>query len=620
MSRFPLKIFTKESANVDFNAEYRTAILGRKFAGQPKGAYVGFTPRVVPATSIISLDVDPTSNLSIAKIPSDGDPAGIDVYATTNITFNVSAIDPGEFPLNVLLRATYTDDADTPTTAEIVTTSAADGVTAREVRICRISGTPAAPVVSADPAAGERDEPLALSGNNFGFMPAGSVEDLAAAVDIVNEVVAARIGLDGTVYSSLSDRLTGDQSAEQMGARLGLSYKALRGNDYVIAAGAETLNVSGSFSEVDRDHLPLITLGGLGSETSAGAISDPNDTDRNVCLLQDALTGYRPVDDPINRRTVFGRLTGPEDVPVAGTWTFTRNSQSLVATGATALSDFQVGDTVIGPDGLLYEVETVNTNSIVTLKSAYRGDTTSSSLVSVRRWTLQLKKLVAGVEVDASLATPTTLRFFFPAFVSAGVSSFDYNLALHTSAERAPLEGATTSTPGRVTLADSSSKLGSITLQDAGVTVGQFHTLVFSAPNALVSVGSELGIVEIEEIGPTGVAGPNGAVGAPGPTGPTGPGFSTIAPYVLAGRFSSTAPPAVQTGSTTVNLGLNTRIVCANVERIQNIGGGGATAGVDLARITGIQQVSPPGDSQIQVDYEVGGGFQIGIYLSGAGD
>lgn len=621
MSLFPVKVFTKEAANVDFDAEYRSAILARKFAGQPKGAYIGFTPRVIPATSVISLDVDPTEGLSLIKIPSDSDPAGLDIFTTSNITFDVGGIDPGEFPLNVLARASYVDDSDTETTAEIVTTSAADGVTQQEVRICVINGTPAAPTVAADVTLVERDEPLALSGRGFGFMPSGAIEDLEAAVDAVNEVVAARTGLDGTVYDSLAERLAGDQSATQMGDRLAPACRTLRSNDYLVASGAESVVVSGTFSEVDREHRPLITLGGTGSETVPGAIAGPNDTSRNVCLIQDATTGYRPVDDPTTRRTIFGRLTGPDDLPISGTWTFTKNSQTLVATGAQALTDVRVGDTIIGLDGLYYEVESVDTNSALTLTNAYRGDTADSSTVSVRRWTLNFATMVSGVEVTTSMPSATTIRFFFPAFVSSGVSSYDYNLALHSSSERAPLPDATTTVPGRVTLADSASTLGAITLQDGGVPVGQFHTLVFSSPNALVSVATgDTGSVEIEEIGPIGPTGTDGALGATGPTGPTGPGFTTINDYTIVGQFRTAAYPALNTNSATVSIGINTRIVCANIERFRNVFGGGATPGVSIGRITDVQQVAGPGDPNIQVFYEIGGEFEIGIYLTGAGD
>ena len=620
MSSFPLQIFTRERANVGFDDKYRSSILGRKFAGQPRGVYVGFLPRVLPASTIVSLDIDPTEGLSLAKLPSLGDTSGMDVYTTSNIQFDVGGIDAAEFPVNVIIRATYTDDKDTPTVAEVVTTSAAGGVSSKEVLVCVVSGPPSAPTVTFDPEFFQRDAPLALTGRTFGYMPAGSIEDLLAAVDAVNEVIAARIGLDGTVYDSLDERLVGDQSAEEMGERLATTFRTIRSNDYSIGAGVETLNVSSSFTEVDRDHQPLLTFSGLGSETTPGAVSDPADAVRNVCLIQDAITGYRPVDDPTDRRTIFGRLSGPETVAIAGTWTFTKNSQQLTGTGGTALSDFQINDTVVGPDGLLYEVITLTNNNQVTLNSAYRGDTTTSDSVDVNRWTLNLMTIVSGVETAASLPTPTTIRFFFPAFVTTGQSKFDYTLGLHTSSEKDPLPLATTSIPGRVTLADTNSRLGSITIQDAGIDVGQFHTLVFSSPSAVVTVlPDDSGSVEIVTIGPPGPTGPTGPLGATGPTGPTGPGFSTIDEYTLVGRFRTLSYPSLNSNSATINVGINARIVCANIERFQNWFGGGATAGTDIGRITEVTQATA-GDPDVQVFYEIGGKFELGIFLTAAGD
>ena len=538
MTTFPLQVIAADDVLVNYNARYKSSPLARKFAGQPKGAYIGFIPDV-SGDPILSLDVDPTEGYSVVKLPSQADPAGVDVVVTSSVTLDFTGQPAMDFPIHVIARASYTDDADTPTTAEIITRSATS-IAFDEVLICVVNGPVGSMTIDSDASLGERSE------------PAGSVEDLQAATDIVNEVVAARIGLDGTVHTDLATRLAADQSAESMAGRLGLVSRVLRSNDYSIGAGDETLNVSGSFTEVDRDHAPFVSLEGTGSETQAGAVAAPNDNVRNVALIQDATSGYRPIDDPIDRRVVFGKIDGPTETTIAGTWTFQQASRGVLGVDGSATTEVTVGDIIQGVDGIFYEVSDVVSDNELELTNAYRGgvsDTADGRIL--RRWLLRLFKIDPNTnqEVEASLPTPATIRFFFPAFLSIERSNFDYTAAMHTALEREPLPVATTTVPGRLQLAIAGGTLGGIRAQVTGSPVGTppndvFHTINFSSPNASVipSPGTP-GEVTVIEIGVQGPTGPSGVSGGTGPTGPTGAGFvsGAINTFEVESEFNSNA-------------------------------------------------------------------------------
>ena len=595
MAVYPVEVFTEGNAIVGRSDQYGSSTLGKKFLGQPKGVYIGFTPSVTPPSEILTLEVDPSEGFSCIKLPSSDDPAGLDLIIDRNITIDFTGQPAGDYPIAVIARAFYAEDGSSATSASLVTQTYSPITNPRDVLVAIIDGPSTAmtllnrmvhsavplgttfqvgeSITGADSAAtadvldvgtlnllvkvtsgsfvtGEivtgdlstvsarnvlltrsADIPLALGEANFGFMPSGSIESLQAATDIVNEIVSARIGLDSTVYEDLSARLAGDQTAASMAGRLGVAFRVLRSNDYDIAAGEESIIVSGSFSEVDRDHNPMVTLGGSGSESTQGAVASPIDQIRNVCVVQDANSGYRPIDDPTDRLTIYGRLEGPDEIVTSGSWTFTNALRSISGVDSNATTELQVGDTITGPDGLLYEIDTIGSNTSITLRKAFVGSTATSVSPTAVRWLLSLRKLVAGVEQGASLPPPTTIRFFSPSFLTMENSNFDYVMAMHTSAEREPLPDASETVPGAVRLATSPAFLGSVNIQNVGVTLpgGPFHTLNFNSANASVAPGiggdGELDIVELGLPGPTG---PSGVVGGPGPTGPDGPGFSAI--------------------------------------------------------------------------------------------
>jgi len=620
MAVFPLQVFTQNGAQAGFNEDYKSSPLGVRYAGQPKGAYLGFTPSVLG--SELTLDVDPTFGYSLVKVGSDVNPSGMDVFVTDPVVLDFVGQPSIDFPMNVMVRVSYYDDGSVPTTAEVFSRSATVAVSANEVLLCVVDGPAAALTFAADPTLEERDVPLAYGHVNFGFMPGGSIENLQAAADIVNEVIAARTGLDSTVYADLAARIAGDYSAEKMAERLALTFRALRSNDYVVAAGESSVKVSGSFSEVDRAHEPMLTLDGDGGETTEGAIADPNDISRNVVLVVDASTGYRPIDDETERRTIFGRISGPNQKVVGGEWQFLNASKDVAAIdeNGQATIEMEAGDAILGPDGIYYEVETVLTNNSIELRTAFQGSSDTVSSAQIRRWELALKKIVGGVEIDAELLASTTIRFFFPAFLSMEQSNADWRMAMHTSAERKPLPSATTAIPGLVRLAETGALLGAVNIQNAGVPLGggPFHTLNFNAANAsVVAVPGSPQEVQVVEIGQVGAPGAAGASGGPGNPGGPGPGFSTLNPFEISTELPGT-PGMIVMWSFTRDMGHNVRYIHGGIAKWRDAGFF-STPG-DRLDVSDVVIASP---TEGRIEGSMGGAFGdvfVTPFLSSAGD
>lgn len=522
---FPLKVFTLDSAIVGRDDRYRSSVVGRKFSGWPKGIYVGFVPTVLPPSPILTLSIDPTEGYSLAKLPSSADPAGLDIILTTPLLVDLSTITT--FPVYVTLRAAYYDDA--ASVAELAVYSTISSVPWNEALICTVSGPIGALTVLADPAAGTRQEPLALVTTSFGFMPAGSIETLATATDLVNEVVAARIGIDGTPYSTLSDRIAADYSTTGMASRLGFVLNSLRSNDYSAASGVGQVNVSGSFSEVNRDFNPKTTLSGLGSETVQGAVAAPADSVRNVAIVVNTQTGERLIDTESDRNIIFGRVDGPTTTPISGSLFFVNASDDVVGTDTKFTSELQIGDTILGADGRFYEVLTILDDFNLILRDAYIGVTATLAVCSARTWTLRLRKLVGGVESSATLPAAATLRFFFPAFFDRATAAFDNDIACLAPGTAPPLPAASTTVPGRVYLGAPTSLVGAVLINNNMVPLagGPFHTINFLDGGGQV-VQTTPGKVTIGEIGPAGPAGAAGTTGAAGPVGDPGLGFTLL--------------------------------------------------------------------------------------------
>lgn len=406
-----------------------------------------------------------------------------------------------------------------------------------EALVCIVTGTPGTIVVNAT-APLERDEPIAYDTVPFGFMPDGSIELLAAAVDILSEVQAARIDLQGVTHPDLKTRLDTDLGSEAMGFRLGRIFCAIRGNNYQVAGGLSEINVSGSMSVVNRDFLPAVSLNGDGSETTTGVVADPTDTQRNVCLLLNASTGDRLIDNDLDRRVVFGRLHQEDDFVLDGTLSFVNALTTVTGNADTRFTlQIEVGDTIQGPDGLFYQVSAIANDASLTLADAYQGPTAASAALIRRRFKLRFRQLVAGVESAFAMPSLTTIQTFLPAFLTHATAAFSAGTTAYAPGERPVIPDATTTLQGKIALSSAGSPfVGSVNLQQKGVPVagGPFHTLNFvGSPGSLVELAP--GSIDVTGIGPVGPAGPGGGPGAPGPTGAQGTSINQRTAFNLAG-------------------------------------------------------------------------------------
>jgi len=621
MAKFPVEVFTRNNALLGYDDRYKSSLLNQKFAGFPKGAYIGFAPSVSPPSPILTLAVSPSEGYSLLKVPSGNDPGGLDIVVDTALTLDFTGQPSGDFPIHVLARASYTDDPSTPTTAELFTRSAG-AVAYNEVLLCVVDGTPTTLTVAFDPSIGERDAPLAYAGVEFGFMPAGSVEDLAAATDVALEVTAARLGLDTVTYDSLSDRLAADQSASGMASRLGHYVAVLRSNDYLAEAGELSVNVSGSFSEINRDHEPKITLGGQGSETEIGAIASPNDEIRNVAIIQETATGYRLLDDTTNRRIIFGRVVGPMETSITGVFSF-QNAQKGVSVVGGAISDeAEVGDLLQGADGKFYEIATIFSDALIELRNAYTGVTASSGGLITRRWLLAFKKISGSSEGDASLSTATTIRFFFPIFGDNSQSNFDWRIAHMSPGARPPLPNASTLAPGRALLGETGGRVGSVNIRSAGVPVlsslasTRFHTINFIDGDGFV-IQTTTGEVTVGKIGEKGLTGPPGQSGGVGPVGDQGVGFTAIAPFYRSAIFTNPSPWAASPYTYNVSMGLTIRNLSVQIGRFWDAGAFSPGPPTDYIEITAVSGI---GTGVATVEFTLSGDTMARIIVSAAGD
>jgi len=686
MAIFPQQYFTKDNVLVrtgppELRENYASAPVAEKFAGPPKGVYHGFTPVAVGA--VLNLNTDIGEGLSLLKVHSNVDPAGMDIIVPGNISIDFStAANPDFQPdgVQVIARASYTKGQPTTaiiaprtktTTATVATIGAVPapfdlstpqldpilpgtisisvnvfgfgpavitddgagnlvgatalpgggtvsyetgkltGITASltalsavvlaytrgvgkdEVLICELTNasTNAAIVVAAVPGT-TRDTPLAFPADEFGFMSAGAVESLAAAVDILNEVIAARLDLQGVTHPNLKERLDVDLGAPAMAFRLGRDLRLLQSNDYSALSGQNEIIVSGSLTETGRTNAPVLTLNGGGSETVIGAITDPPDSSRNVCFVVNTLTGDRVLADDTSREVVFGRLKQDADFLLDGTLTFTNALTSLSGAGSHFASQLKVGDTVLGPDGKFYEIASAASDTTATLKVAYQGGTASSGGLIRRRFRLRFRKFDGGSEVDHALLTSVGVQFFFPAFVTHAQPNFDGSVAMHAPGDRPPVPDATTAIPGKVALANAGSPyIGSINLQLGGVPVagGPYHTLNFTgSPGSLSELSP--GVIDVTNIGGIGPTGPGSGFGPPGAPGIPGPSLThitTFAPKASADSLATSPPTNV---SHTVTFGYQVRFLSGGQARIKVPPPGGLFfAGHDFCTITDIR-------------------------------
>jgi hypothetical protein len=550
--------------SVDFknDAETTATVVARTKTPTVLIFTVGATPATLDLSSLSALEPFVPGSLTIA--------VDLDGFGPATITDNGD----GTLAVGSALPMGGTVDYDAGTltgiTPALTALSAVNAtytreVTKSEVLLCVVTGTPGAPVVASN-APTNRDVPIAYPSVPYGYMPGASIEALEAAVAILNEVAAARTDLQGTAWPNLKARLDYDLGSEAMGRRLGRISRAIRSNQYQAAAGVTEISVGGSLSEVNRDFLPEITLNGLGSESQTGAVADPVDTVRNVCVVLDASTGDRLIDNATDRNVVFGRLVQEADFILDGQITF---QSALTAVTGDADTRFTIqlaaGDTLQGPDGKFYEVLSITDDAALTLRDAYQGGSDTSGALIRRRFKLRFRKLSAGVESAHTIASTTQVQFFLPTFLTHATAAFDAGTFAYKPGERPVIPDATTSVQGKIALANAGSPyVGSINLQVGGVPVagGPFHTLNFTgASGALVQTSP--GVIDVTNIGPIGPVGPGGG---PGPAGPTGPqGISINMPsrtaFNVAGSETVASGPGPVAISHTVNFGYNVRFL-----------------------------------------------------------
>lgn len=500
------------------------------------------------------------------------------------------------------------------------------GIARDEVQLCRVTGTPGAIVVVGSPptwgAPADRDVPLAAGAADldYGFMPPGSMEALAAVVEILNEVAAARVDLQSVTHPDIKTRLDVDLAAPAMGARLGKVIKLIRSNAREALAGDSQVNISGSMSEINRDYEPKLTFTGDGSEAKVGAVAAPIDAVRNMAIVVDALSGERLVSDEVSRLTVIGRVEQVDDAVLDGVISFSNALTAVTGDSDTAfLTQIDAGDTIQGPDGGFYEVTAISSNSSLLLKDAYQSASASSANLLRRRFLLNFSTLAAGVETTHELATGTTIEVFFPVFVSHAQANFHNSLALHRSGERSPVPDATTVIPGKVELAGAVSPLaGAVNLQERGVDVlgGPFHTLNFTATEAAITALAD-GISEVVGIGPQGAQGIGGGLGPQGPDGDQGPSYDSINEFqILPEQFLGPGPGQADV-DLTWDFGFDIGFLSGGIARVRDDGTFAPQDWFELTNIfldsAQVGRIQGFGSSGLLID------IHVGLYLNAAG-
>ena len=475
-----------------------------------------------------------------------------------------------------------------------------------EVLICIVTGTPGSIVVNTTPpfygAPASRDVPIAFPGCTvpYGYMEEGSVEDLEAAVEILNEVIAARTDLQGTAHSTLKERLDTDLGSPAMALRLGKTMRGLQGNTTSVAAGVTSVNVSASFGEFSRENEPKITIDGGGDESTIGAVTD---SARNACFVTNDDDGDRLHDNETDRNVVIGRLDKEADFPLDGVISFTNAIATVVGdTDAAFTSQVEIGDLIQGADGRFYEVQSVDSATQLTLVSAYQGANASSGGLLRRRFLLRFFTVGAGgVEDNYSIAAAQEINFVFAAFMGVDTPSFDAFNVMHAPGERNPVPAATTAVPGKVELAGAGSPFaGSILLQNKGTPVpgGPFHTLNFTA-GSIIELSE--GVLDVVVIGGTGPDGAGGGLGPTGPPGNDGPDLTLIS------SFEPDIERALPHGSSvthTINFGFDVAFLSGGISSARD--GGFISLGEDWI----LTDISLLGDGQtgsITVENPLGG-------------
>lgn len=552
----PTHNFASNEITVRYGEHYPSQAVNTKFLGVPPGIYLGFTPEVTSGSLILTLKTNTSYGVSFARTRSQTSETDVDVVIDEDVTLDFTGHD---FTLNptVYVKLRAESALGQPTTAEIFT-AATPPPGLDEQLICVVT-KPAADLVATASEPANRDTPYAYTTApyGYGFMADSAVEQLLAAVAMVDEVAAARVDMEGINHPwappgqlGLDERINTDLAPDKIADRLGLHYRVLRGEDYTAVGAQDTFAVSGSFAPAGRTRPPIISIPADGSEAQSGAITDSDLDGRNTCFVTLASTGERIVDS--ERLVVYGRLYNIGAV-LTGTVTFVASLPAVTGVGTLFLTEVAVGDILVGPDGTNYIVTVVVDDFNIITSSAIGVGGVTAAAVRLR-FELRLVKNSGGVEVPHAVAGGTTIRFFFGAFLRLNIAAHDATAMMFAGGEEPPLADSAVGVKGKVLMHPgiSGALAGAVfSVKDAGSPVGTgvpTYSLDFSgaaagAPN----------VANISAAGPTGPPGPGG--GSPGPTGgpgPTGFGYDSYStPFSASSTF--TPPPGGWPSSTVLS-------------------------------------------------------------------
>jgi len=531
MPSFPNLALSRDYVKVRFLEPTPSKSLNQRFMGLPRGVYLGFVPQVTPGSPILTLATDAQLGFSSLKVGAASAAVQVDIFTDRPVLLDFNG--HTQFPVYVIARADYVPNF--PTQARILTRTTGP-VGPQEITICVVT-KPGADLVVSTTIPGQRQPPLAFTGQSFGYMYGGATDDIVTAQGATAEVITARTSLStGTPSPRLVNRLALDLAANYIAGQLGLRCIGVVGNAQIIPGASLSANVSASFGALTRQLAPALTIDSGGSETAEGAITGPTDTERNVCFLTDDVTGARVVD--ANNNPIYGRLTATAGA-LTGTIAFTNAGTNIVGTGTNFTGQLQVGDLILGADGKYYSVTAVPSNIAASITPGYQGPNAAGFVSSFRRFTLSFFSRATGAEVATALPIATNLRFFFPAWFRTDRAVFDAMLYMKRDGER-PVEPIATSTvKGRALLAVAGALVGAVFQVSSNQTAlgaNNFHTLNFSAVNASV-VNAGGGQANISVPGNPGPPGPGANPGPIGPTGNPGPGANELSPFVLSGPF-----------------------------------------------------------------------------------
>jgi len=536
MATFPSVTLAKEFVKVRFLEPNAAEGINQRHLLMPRGVLLGFTPFVNPADLVLQLLPDVFQNFSMLKCGSTSERMHIDIFSADPILLDFTG--HAQYPVYVLATADYQDGK--ATNGRIFTrTTPPTGV--NEIMLCRVRRTGDDLEVDVDVPT-YRQPPVAFTGQPYGFMPGGSVSDLASVATTVAEIAAARVDLTTTLQPTLQDRLAADMDGAAMASRLGLIPSQLLSNIYTVDSAASQVNVSGSFAGTSRVFAPnLTTIDAGGNETAPGVVTTPP---RNLCYVVDADTGLRLVDTEspsVEEPTldpVFGRLTYSTGA-VTGTIIFT-NAQTEVTSPNNAFASLQEGDIVLSHASDIdpatgqvrwYEVRTINSPTSAELATEFEGGGTGGALSVVnttwRRFLLDLFSPAGAFSVPSD----TQVQFTCPVFYATDQAVWDGAMYLKRVGEAPPVPDAEVNLAGKITLVQIGSLAGALrNAKSNGSPVGtNFHTINFTQPGTVVQ--SSPGVVDVQipgAVGPTGA--PDGA-GPPGVGGINGPAYSTCNPF-----------------------------------------------------------------------------------------